>query len=647
MKHLLSLGVLFITLILPLPSRSADGTGCNVQNENCAPNLILNSSFEEGDYAQTNTPTEWNKDAWQFSPEIFIWDNTQARTGDKSAKIDVSVINDARWIQTVDVEPNSWYFLSGWIKTENVAHAAPGEVDAGANLMLFGTWERSEAVFESQDWTRSSLLFNSGDEAQVTPGGRLGYWAGATTGTVWFDDLQLRQIVPMDPHPSWKILVLIYQNTDFQVTDGEGIFHHYVASMTQDEMDRAAESATAFVETDIPALASGNMIPEITVRFPDRALTQLSPIGGGWWPSRTDTASDRDPQFDSVIVIWDTRTTDTVSGEDEWIGFGDGLAAHVGTGQTYNTMQIDAAIARGHRNVFKHEWGHSILFHFDAMGITPKPTVGNHAQSKQYVNCETGEFYVWVDENAQNPNIPNSIYNNESGFTHDYYSGTTATAEQPELCLGIPPDAWAMGGPVSHSGNIVDVSPKINDVDIKVKSSNRHNVINPRKRGKIWVAILSNDDPDLPFDPVSQVDIDSIEFGPDSAIAKRYKIRDINDDGLDDLLLRFRLAQTGIACGDSEVTLTGETFDGQQFTGTDSIQTVGCRQRRGHDRYRHAMYSFYNSLYKFYMKHQHNHNYDFYQEYSNKRRDYVRQEQRDDDVSEERNSKRHDYVHRK
>ena len=107
MKYLLSLGVLFITLIIPLPSNSIDWPGCSVENENCIPNLILNNSFEEGDYSPTEAPTYWGKDAWRFSSAIFIWDDTQARTGDKSVKIDAPVTNDARWIQTVDVEPNT------------------------------------------------------------------------------------------------------------------------------------------------------------------------------------------------------------------------------------------------------------------------------------------------------------------------------------------------------------------------------------------------------------------------------------------------------------------------------------------------------------------------------------------------------------
>ena len=420
-------------------------------------NLLSNGSFENGDYSPTGTPSDWEPDAWQPSA-IFAWDNTQAHSGTKSIKIFAPSENDARWVQSAAVEPNTLHFLSGWIKTENVDHSSQS-VDAGANLSLYGTWERSDGVFGSQKWTRGSFLFNSGDSGQVSIAARLGSWAGITTGTAWFDDLQLRPIVPMDPHPAWKILVLIYQDTDFEVTDDGGVVHRYVASMTHDESQKAALAAKRFVEVDIPALTSGNMVPEVSIRFPDHALSHLSPTGGGYWPSPEDTAEDRDPEFDSVIVIWDTRAVDVTTGEQKWIGRGDGLAQPRGVKQTYFAMQIAAAIERDHRNVFKHEWGHSLLYFFDATGNAPKPSVTNHAHATQYVNCETGQLYVWQYETTANP-IPNSIYSNESGFTHDYYSGKTATLDQPTRCLGVTPQAWAFGGPVSHSGNIEVPEPE-------------------------------------------------------------------------------------------------------------------------------------------------------------------------------------------
>ena len=92
------------------------------------------------------------------------------------------------------------------------------------------------------------------------------------------------------------------------------------------------------------------------------------------------------------------------------------------------------------------------MFYFDAIGVSPKPTVDNHINgtTNQYVHCPTGELYILQDETDNNP-IPNSIYNNYSGFTHDYYSGTTAKPEYPDQCLGITPTSWSFGGPVSKT----------------------------------------------------------------------------------------------------------------------------------------------------------------------------------------------------
>ena len=92
--------------------------------------LILNGGFETG----TSAPTGWSTDAWTPSYSVFTWDSTQKHSGNKSVKIASNTANDARWIQTLTVLPNSDYRLSGWIKTENVAHSQEAR-DAGANFI--------------------------------------------------------------------------------------------------------------------------------------------------------------------------------------------------------------------------------------------------------------------------------------------------------------------------------------------------------------------------------------------------------------------------------------------------------------------------------------------------------------------------------
>ena len=119
--------------------------------------------------------------------------------------------------------------------------------------------------------------------------------------------------------------------------------------------------------------------------------------------------------------------------------------------------------------------------------------------------------------------------------------------------------------------------PLTGSVQIDIKPDGYPNGVNPRSRGVIPVAVLGTDI----FD-VATVDESSLRFGPDQAhIADRQaRFEDVNFDGIMDLTLHFRTADTGIACGDESATLTGETLAGQRFEATDSIQTVGCRAPR-------------------------------------------------------------------
>lgn len=53
-------------------------------------------------------------------------------------------------------------------------------------------------------------------------------------------------------------------------------------------------------------------------------------------------------------------------------------------------------------------------------------------------------------------------------------------------------------------------------------------------------------------------------------------VKDVDGDGDLGLVVHFKRTETGIACGDTAATLTGETLGGQAFSGTDAIETVGC-----------------------------------------------------------------------
>jgi hypothetical protein len=108
-------------------------------------------------------------------------------------------------------------------------------------------------------------------------------------------------------------------------------------------------------------------------------------------------------------------------------------------------------------------------------------------------------------------------------------------------------------------------------VEIDIKPDSEVNSINPRSQGVIPVAILGSD-----FFDVNNVDQSTLVFGPNGASIAHSSahLADVNDDDLTDLLAHFRTQETGIAAGDMEACLSGETLDGTAFEACDGISTV-------------------------------------------------------------------------
>ena len=115
------------------------------------------------------------------------------------------------------------------------------------------------------------------------------------------------------------------------------------------------------------------------------------------------------------------------------------------------------------------------------------------------------------------------------------------------------------------------------EVTIDIKPGGDSNSINPRNRGKIPVAILSTKD----FDAPSQVDQKSLTFGSTGneeslAFCNRFP-KDVNGDGLKDVVCHFSTRATGFRCVDTEGILRGNTVDGMPIEGSDSVKIVRCR----------------------------------------------------------------------
>ncbi len=123
----------------------------------------------------------------------------------------------------------------------------------------------------------------------------------------------------------------------------------------------------------------------------------------------------------------------------------------------------------------------------------------------------------------------------------------------------------------AYSLSVSGLSMPSLEITIDVKPR-RHDVarINLRKKRKVKVAILG----EAGFD-VAKIDQSSLTFGAygDEKTLRKCKrrLRDVNGDGVPDLVCKFRLRDTGFDADSTDAVLKGRTKGGKQFHGKDRI----------------------------------------------------------------------------
>ena len=121
------------------------------------------------------------------------------------------------------------------------------------------------------------------------------------------------------------------------------------------------------------------------------------------------------------------------------------------------------------------------------------------------------------------------------------------------------------------------LSPK-NCAAITIAFDVKPDHINPNSRRLLAATVLTTDS----FDATT-IDPTTIRFGKTGTEATPVDVnkKDVNGDGQPDVLLMFSLQDIGIQCGDSSVSMTGQTVNGTPINGSDSISTVGCKAGKG------------------------------------------------------------------
>lgn len=148
------------------------------------PNLLTEATWEPrtysgGDNGGTYTKTE-----------------NEGIEGSDCLKIVVTKPMDTSFHTYVDVKPNTHYRLSGKIKTQGVKGNAMGallnvhEIQGGDNN---GT---TKGLKGNNEWTEVTKDFSTESRSRVSINALFGGW-GQSTGTAWYDDIKLQELVPV------------------------------------------------------------------------------------------------------------------------------------------------------------------------------------------------------------------------------------------------------------------------------------------------------------------------------------------------------------------------------------------------------------------------------------------------------------------
>lgn len=153
-------------------------------------NLLQNPGFEE--IGADGLPVGWKTDAYlNLEGVTFYTVSDNAMSGAHSVQIENLDHNDARFCQTVAVEPSSFYRLSGYVKAWDTL-----DEGLGGNLSIKDVYVFSESVYDSPDeWQYVELYgVTDTDQHEVTVYARLGGYSGESFGTAMFDDLSLVKV---------------------------------------------------------------------------------------------------------------------------------------------------------------------------------------------------------------------------------------------------------------------------------------------------------------------------------------------------------------------------------------------------------------------------------------------------------------------
>ena len=197
--------LLFILVITGILLFTAAGTA---EEEN----LLYNGDFEI--LNDDGLPEGWFTDAYRSDPGYSVFGITDGKSGGNAAAIRNVAQNDARFAQTIQVEPERMYCLSGFVRADKITDGH------GANLSIEGVYAFSEKIYDTEgEWQKIEYYGETGPgQDEITVFVRLGGYSGESKGSAAFDGLMLTEVEGL---PDGVVTDLWYQPDLYGDEDGE------------------------------------------------------------------------------------------------------------------------------------------------------------------------------------------------------------------------------------------------------------------------------------------------------------------------------------------------------------------------------------------------------------------------------------------
>ena len=389
-------------------------------------------------YYQTNNFNEYVKAEYNLKNSKFSRDASVKYGNGRSYKIESEEYNDAMFYKTIDVTPNTSYKVTCKIKTENV-EPQDKNADVGAHICIAKTFEKSDNVLGTTDWTEVTFYFNSKNRQQVDLGFRLGGAEGQAKGTAWFSDFKIEAGMA-DTSNEWNFLCLLFDYVNVNVEN-----KNLNLQLTATDKDDMTVCLRRF-KSSMEEMSEGKMKVNYDIAEITTPITHFSHDDeNGYYVSGYDIKDVLDPyiatgKYDHVFIAFrtgDINRQGTIPVND-WIGLGSmeyrGLGfsnIRLPDDDKNYIYKYDSRINTFPEEVFIHEFLHTLernaeeygyerpeLHSYTNYGYANKPIVGLKQWYEDYMNKGI------TKSSGEKIGLPQEIFDKKPSKISDFENST-------------------------------------------------------------------------------------------------------------------------------------------------------------------------------------------------------------------------------